>query len=209
MSTCCICKKEFTPPDLLLIGSPQHCRACRVQLATARGRSMEEATCNSILLKSGVDSHFLRIKEGTTRSPLVTRVYSLTAEAFSKDKPLFLYGGVMLGKTLTLTYFARTLVKYGVSISYQHVGRLADRCRLDPVKALILSQHLQRVDHLFLDDLLSDQDKSGWFTAWLTSIIDYRYSNDKPTSGSSNAYTEINKRIARRIMEPAIVKELK
>ena len=203
-STCRVCKKDFIQPDIILVGFRDCCAACRIDASRKRIK-LTDLQIDEKMALAGIDHHFIRLKN----SEYINRATLISEEALTHSKPLFLFSNeVGTGKTLTLSVLARRLIECGTAVYFFHTGKLAEKCRRNNDYADRLSVNLQRSPaHVFFDDMGLICDKTGWFTAWLLSVLDSRYANYLPTSGSCNDLNAIEQRCLRRIMEPALNKE--
>jgi DNA replication protein DnaC len=182
-----------------------------MSFAEKRGVSMPAHEVDKRLEMSGVDKLFLHIcrrEDSPSSAAFLSRVHGLTAEALAEDRPLFLHGPPRTGKTLTLTYLARRLTLAGTPLLYFHAGRMADAIRNDPTYGRYMAHRLIGVSHVFIDDVGAAYDKSGYFHGWLLDIVDARYGAKRPTSSACNDLSVVEARIARRLAEHALVKEL-
>ena len=195
-NTCRVCKKQFVEPSMVLVGFKDCCNKCRPDQTLLK---MNDSELRDALTTCGVDPQFSELNDSLYKA----RALKISKEALYGNTPLFLEGTIATGKSLTLSCLAKDLILRGTSVRYFNVGRLAVKCRSDNAYMDRLTPVLQKTRHVFFDDMGAIYDKTGWFSCWLLSIMDYRYSNKKPMSGSCNNPDCVEARCMRRIMEQA------
>ncbi len=167
---------------------------------------MSECCIYEKLKHGGFPRRFLPLIPG---KPL-TKALGVALTVLDNQRPLYISGPVGQGKTLTLIALAYELVQRSTSVLFIHCGELAEylRAHNDQIdKYRVLAQDVQ---HLFLDDVGMESDKSGWWSSWIGNVVNHRYNNLRPTSATTNQKaTLLEARLIRRLTEGAMIVEIK
>lgn len=197
-----VCKKCGKPNpyrDYALSGPREWCLACVSDLRYAR---WDEKEIQERLIRGGVPDKYLTIRD----SPLASKRRAMVQLVFQQQQPIFLQGAVSSGKTLALAILARELVMRNTPILYLHCAKTADHLRGNNDAIARYTTLCQQAGHLLLDDVGTENDKTGWWAAWLGNIVNCRFDDRRPTSGSTNMdIHRLEARLARRLTEGALV----
>lgn len=106
-----------------------------------------------------------------------------------KEKGIYIYGDMGIGKTYILKKFAKLLAEKGFKIGFINTSNL-----LSEVKSTFgtdVNHHeildmLQEVEYLFLDDIGAEKISSWFRDDFLFPLLNHRMENKKPTFFSSN-----------------------
>jgi DNA replication protein DnaC len=135
--------------------------------------------------------------------PMFSRLSRIVETAWVNDKGLLIEGPVGVGKTFAAMILLHRLLSRGASCLFVSVPDLADSLRKQTPLATV--EKMKTVQHLVLDDLGAEYDKSGWWFSILYQIVNERYSNSLPTTATCNTFKQIEPRVLRRIAETAHV----
>jgi DNA replication protein DnaC len=131
-----------------------------------------------------------------------TSLLPLVNAAIAEDRGVFLEGVPGAGKTLAVALLSCSLVRHGVDCLFVNTPEFVNQARAAQNKDELF-QRLALAQHLILDDLGAEYDKSGWWAAALYSIVNSRYEKQKPMSATTNSFETLDGRVLRRIAELA------
>lgn len=179
-----------------LYGPPNLCRQCREVRITPVSTGVDDVRMG----ESHIPRRWWVIDK---EQDLFSRVSRIVETAWVKDKGLLIEGPVGVGKTFAAALLAHRLLLRGASVLFVSVPDLADSHRKQAPLATVAQ--MKSVQHLILDDLGAEYDKTGWWFSILYQIVNERYSNSLPTTATCNTFKQIEPRVLRRIAETAHV----
>lgn len=199
---CYLCDSEFPFREYTLHGYASRCIACNTMVIYPE---MEEHRIRKTMAAARFPVRFLDLRQ----TALVNTLECHVGKTICNQQPLFLFGPVATGKTLCLAILARQLVQRRHSIFFMHCGESADYLRAHNEELDAFRERAEQASHLFLDDIGMEYDKTGWWSAWLGGIVNFRFNNMLPTSATSNCVlAQLEPRLARRLSEGATILKL-
>lgn len=189
------CRKRPAPLQRLY-GPPNLCRQCR----EVRVTPCETGAADVRMSESHIPRRWRVIDKDV---PLFSRVSRIVEMAWVNDQGLLIEGAVGVGKTFAAALLCHRLLARSASVQWVSVPDLADSLRKQT--PLVSVEKMKTVQHLVLDDLGAEYDKSGYWFSILYQIVNVRYSNHLPTTATCNAFKQIEPRVLRRIAETALV----
>lgn len=203
MNTCPTCNKSVPYRPFTLYGDPKCCLPCiATRLEGRMGVSPE--TFRGFCQNAHIPDRFFDIRPGK----YLQRAEPIVAKAIKQHLPICLPGIAGTGKTLTLALYAQAIMRRGMSVRFYHYGDLADKLRQNNSLMGAYQEEMLLTPHLILDDVGSENDKTGWWTGWMGAIINQRYNKQQPVSSSMNDPAALDQRICRRLREDALVVEM-
>ena len=196
-STCFVCNKLFTKREVQLYGYNDCCVSCTYAQATEMEQKRVNPYWVDLYFEAGIPIRYQHV----FASELSDKATQRAIKAIAEQKALYLCGNVETGKTLTLAIYAMQLIRFNKKVQFARLSNLTNELRNDPAKQSSTYKKLCECDHLILDDLGTQYDGTGWFTGWLDAVVDFRYSNLKPISASTNVPEQVSARVSRRLTE--------
>jgi len=136
-------------------------------------------------------------------NPALSSASRIVDDAWRKDQGLLIEGPVGTGKTLAAAVLTHRLLERGARVLFVSAPSISDALRRQASKITV--EQMQTVQHLVIDDLGAEFDKSGWWFSILYQIVNERYVNLKPTTATCNSFKQVEPRILRRVAEQACV----
>lgn len=189
------CQKHDVNP-IRLYGPPNLCRRCREQAVVPAALGADDVRWGMCHLPS-------RYRVLEPASPVLAKISKYVDEAWTRDVGILVEGPVGCGKTLLVSSLVHRLMARGANCLFVSVPETVDALRSQ--ESPISIERMKSVQHLVLDDLGAEYDKSGWWYSILYQIVNDRYNNGKPTSATCNVFKQIEPRIMRRIAEQAYI----
>lgn len=203
--TCKRCQSGYSTRLFSISGPPTCCPRCCKELQTLTAASRPPEYWHEQYMAADLPKMHTTFRD----TPAYAKAKGLVDTALDTQSPLFLHGSVATGKTLTLVLLATKLVQCYNIISFIQCAKFSTWLRMNPESHNSMFAKLTTVNHLFLDDIGTEHDKTGWWTSWVDGIVDYRYSNMLPTSASTNVPDKLDARVVRRLTETCIKVEIR